>query len=349
MTGVSGFVGSALAAAFLRDDNIKIISLANDDPEGSKALRAISSAAKGFNFRIFPENRFQYININNFNDKKEIEHSIENIDFHEIWHVAAHMSYDLDQLVHSIQFNAVISNYLLNCTANKIERFYYISTTGVTGPGDTADNPGCEIPENLLSEFEALNPYTISKCLAEYMLTHSATQKSVGLTILRLGSVVGHSNTGWNNGSKYGYYSYLSALKRFANRETTFYLNLDPEKRFPIIFIDHLVNVCCKLQQKKRNNKLEIFHLVNQNLPTVREHFSTFQEVSNGKLKIDYGEGKEGFNKVFNDINKDNNRFLNTKHIYSAKNLINLLGENNIPPAVTRENLYNLINGYIQG
>jgi nucleoside-diphosphate-sugar epimerase len=336
MTGASGFVGSALAASFLlTDDSLEIFSVAPDDHDGEAARRAVRRSLTGFGGPPGHAERVQPLAVDLSRDESAAR-SLGALELGEFWHVAAHMSYELGQLRQAFAVNAVASTRLFHALGSS-GRFYFISTTGVAGPGDQGDTHRV-VREELLTEFEALNPYTLSKIMAEYMLWHASAQTGTPLTVLRPGSVVGHSRNGWSGGSRYGYYSYLHAFKRFVGREPVFFVDIDPERRFPVVHVDHFVDIARRLRARSGAPGREILHTCNRNPMTAREHFAIYEQVSGNRMRIDFGPGEKGFNQVFNQMNADNNRFLGTRHSFDDAKLVEAIGADGVPP-LTRDGI----------
>jgi nucleoside-diphosphate-sugar epimerase len=344
MTGAGGFVGSALAASILsQDEPCVLVSLAPDDLDGSLVRAAVGNALRGFGCALDRLAMIQPIAVD-LDDGTAMERTLNRLAVEEFWHVAAHMSYDRDQLAQAFNVNAVASTRLMRATG-AIGHFYFISTTGVAGPGDREEQ-GLVVPERLLEQFAAVNPYTASKIMAEYMLCNVSAQTAVPLTILRLGAVIGHSRSGWANDTRYGYYSYLQAFKRFLGREPAFFVDIDPERRFPVIHIDHLAEVCRRLRRRAPPGEPAIFHVCNRDLLTVREHFQLFEAVTGGRLRIHFGAGEKAFNRVFNRMNADNNRFMGTRHQFDTRRSIEAVGEDAIP-ALTENGVATVIKAYV--
>ncbi|MCL1702977.1 NAD-dependent epimerase/dehydratase family protein [Lysinibacillus sp. Bpr_S20] len=348
ITGITGFIGSALAAKFIEEPDIELIYLTDSETAKNRAITAVNLVLAEYGMQLDVERKIKVALCKCLTDVEAIKECLKELEVDEVWHIAAHMSYDFSELSESIKFNAVISTNIMS-QLKKCGRYYYISSTGTAGLGEF-NGIEKQVPEELLTDFESVNPYTASKVLAEYMLWNESSKTNIPLTILRPGSVIGDSNSGWVNNTKYGYYSYLHILKRFINKNMTFYLDIDPNKKFPVIHIDHLINLCTFLRNRKvsKTKMQEIFHACNQNLLTAKEHFLIFEELSVGNLKIGFGEGKEGFNKVFNTMNKDNNKFLGVNLTYDNSKLIESIGLENIPPPLTKKCLINVFKNYLE-
>ncbi|SFR57303.1 NAD-dependent epimerase/dehydratase family protein [Anaeromicropila populeti] len=345
MTGISGFLGNALASLFILN-NIKISALIKEDIDSERIIKNISL---GMYKDVLMENKIRdsidFIKYENFYDFDQLSRLLDGQEFDEVWHLAAHMSYDPAELVESVTVNSVGSTTLMKAV-KECKRFYFISTTGVAGIGSKNTEP-LKVPEALLSYFEPTNPYTVSKVLAEYMLFEQSVKMNMPVTIIRPGSIIGSSKTGWVNSTKYGYYSYLYMLKKFKNKNIDFYLNINEHRKFPVIHINHLVELCIHLQNRKHAEDREIFHAINQNLMTAKEHFEIFQEKCGYPLKIKYGMGELGFNRTFNKMNQDNNHFLGVNCIYENNKLAEAIGAGSLPPALTEESIATVMSNYL--
>ena len=342
MTGSNGFFGNQLTIKFIKEGHT-VLFLTDNSEWYKKAIDSLQQSSEINNDLI---KNFQLIECSDMKNLVELKNCLHNLDVDEIWQVLAHMSYDFEALPESVRFNSVVSTNIMKFI-NSCKRYYFISTTGVAGIGE--GNTPKFVKEELLTDFNSLNPYTASKVLAEYMLWNQSIENDINLTIIRPGSIIGDSITGFSNGTKFGYYSYLYPLKKFQNKKMTFYLNVDPAKRFPVIHINHLVDMCCSLHNRDDNKseKREVFHACNTNLFTAEEHFHIFEEISNGNLKIGYGEGETGFNKVYNKMNADNNRFMAVNCEYDNTKLINAIGIDAIPPRLTIEGISKVIETYM--
>ncbi|EFM11531.1 Male sterility domain protein [Paenibacillus curdlanolyticus YK9] len=345
LTGASGFIGSALAAKLIAaepDDHY--VMLSRHDADGAKTREAIASALRQEGADPVLADAIAVVPYPETLPGGGLR-KLEGLHADELWHVAAHMSYEPAELPQSIQVNAVESAALQH-VFESVGRYYYISTTGVAGLGH-ADVDGV-VPEQLLVNYEAVNPYTVSKVLAEYMLWKQSEQTGVPLTILRPGSVIGHSVTGWAGRSRYGYYSYLHVLKKFIRKSITFELDVDPHRTFPVIHIDHFTSLCDRLRSRTAAMPdQEIYHAINQNLMTAAQHFQLFEQVSGGALRIGFGPGTIGFNITYNKMNADNNRFMGVYWTYAMDRLAEQLGEDGLPPALSGQSLTAVFQGYL--
>jgi len=341
MTGVSGFLGSTLCASLLEGGGCRVLSLAPDDADGAAARAAVVEALKGLGADPALAEAIEPLTADLLDPASLARLDLSGVE--AIWHVAARMSYAFDQFVETMDFNVNGAARLMAASDPKT-RFYYISTTGIVGPGDTH---GGTVREDLVEIFEPLNPYTVSKQLAEKTLYGLSVSKKQPLAVLRPGSIIGNSDTGWSNGTRYGYYSYLQAFKRYLGRMPTFAVGIDPERTFPIIHVDHLARACRALSERTHIEPFEVFHLVNAGAFTVSEHFRIFEELVDGRMKITYGAGENAANRAFNSLNADNNRFMGTRHRFETGALARAIGVDKAPPALTRDGVARVISHYL--
>ncbi len=169
--------------------------------------------------------------------------------------------------------------------------------------------------------------------LAEYMQLEASKQTGIPLTILRLSTVLGHSETGWVADTRYGYYSYLWMLKRLLSKESEFYLDINPDASFPVVHVDDLGKICMLLRNRKRfaGEEQEIFNICSRKPKTVRQHFGIFENLTKGALCVKYGQPTKGFSFAFNKLNRFNNMSMSTRYHFSTEKLEREIGTDNLP------------------
>ena len=341
VTGATGFLGRALAACLV-SRGVRVLALVDDADRGERARSSVAGALAALGHDPMSAELVEPL-VARLSDLAELERVVGELELDEVWHLAAHMSYDDEQLAEAVHVNVSASAALMRATVGA-GRFYFVSTTGVAGPGSRG-LPHGQVPERLLSRFDAVNPYTVSKLLAEHVLWELAGRIGTSLTILRPGSVIGDSLTGWAAGSRHGYYSYLHILTRFRKRDMTYFLDVDPGRRFPVIHVDHLVSLCEALRARHATSDREVFNVCNRDLRTVEQHFDLFCRVAGGPLRVGYGAGVQGFNRSFNALNRDNNRFMGTRLTYATAQLEQTVDEQALPPPLTDDSLTAVFTG----
>lgn len=286
MTGVTGFVGSALAARWLSHD-AKIIALSRNDPTGERTRSAIQDAAPGMLCSIGDDQweRLDVIDV----DLAQVESiNPERIrDVSVVWHCAAEMSYSNRKLIESFRMNAATTGNiyrLVNTHCPRCERFYYVSTAY------TAGVKGGVVEERLHFGVECVNTYQIIKWAAEHMLHNLQLHSCVPVTVFRPSIVVGHPETGWAHRSGFGMYMFVDALtaasEADAGRVT---LDLMPNSTPDLVTIDTLVELADTLTQRESGTGLpfEVFHCVGGCQVTVADILTTTGDVVGVEVVFD--------------------------------------------------------------
>ena len=108
MTGISGFMGSALAGRLLEED-IKILYLTSNAKDIDRARELILNNYKKNKIEKEIDNLLELIQCDDLYSIFKLEQALKDIEVDEVWHVAAHMSYDFQELPKSIKFNSVMN------------------------------------------------------------------------------------------------------------------------------------------------------------------------------------------------------------------------------------------------
>jgi hypothetical protein len=138
-------------------------------------------------------------------------------------------------------------------------------------------------------------------------------------------------------------------LKKFIQKPITFELDIDPNRKFPVIHIDHFTSLCDRLRCRAAAPDQEIYHAVNANLMTAMQHFQLFEQVAGGRLRIGFGPGTLGFNITYNKMNADNNKFMGVYWRYATSRLQMQLGAEGMPPALNERSLSAVFRGCLAG
>ena len=199
ITGGSGFIGGALAGAFLASGK-KVICLSRNDPDGSRTLQSITAAMHGFGYEV-TTHVLENLHIEDI-DHDDFSRELNRLTFWdevvEVWHCAADMNYASENLANSYEQNvrnSVLLYQKFSETSARSNRFYYMSTAYVGG------NIGADVDEALHLLPVLGNSYQITKFTTEQTLSHASQQGNRGnpLTIVRPSIVIGHQRTGWCN------------------------------------------------------------------------------------------------------------------------------------------------------
>ncbi len=267
ITGATGFIGGALAGAFLARGH-RVICLSRNDPHGERTKQNIIEAMQGFEFPTSA--RFlANLQIESF-DPAHFARDLNRFSFwpdvEEVWHCAADLNYSLQNLAQSYAHNVRNSVLLYEKFSQRrsdTKRFYYMSTAFVAG------NIGAEIEETLHLTPVLGNSYQITKYTTEQTLS-LASQHGNPLTIVRPSIVIGHQQTGWFNFKPYGMYMFARGFYKLAKLSSSIRLPIPEEAATNLVTIDTVITQAQLLSQTtaKREHH-EVFHLVSaENLHT---------------------------------------------------------------------------------
>lgn len=269
MTGVTGFIGSYLAAAFLQR-GMRVIALTRNDPDGTRTRQAIRTALHQ-DKRAHEEIDFNHqllVLAYDVGYARE-NHSLLLATVNEVWHCAAEMSFSPRKLESSFQFNVGMTNDLYRTISElspKCSRFFYVSTA-YTGGAEAGLKK-----EILHVQPQLINPYQVTKWSTEMSLATQVMQgAALPVTLFRPAVVIGDTRTGYYPGSPFGIYMYLQALrsaKAMGANKLTIDLNLDSSLQ--LVPIEVLIANAMALSAREQGAKpeallpLEIYHVTGQ-------------------------------------------------------------------------------------
>jgi nucleoside-diphosphate-sugar epimerase len=221
ITGSTGFLGSSLAARFLKDGH-RVIALSRQDPQGSRTLKVIEDSAAGFGEPLSEEQKknlkvldaqWAFADENTLemreSQKKDLQAALLEVEL--VWHCAAEMSFSFRKYLQSYETNTRLTQNLYHFTkkfAPQAKRFFYVSTAYVSGLEQDS------IAEQVHTAPKFVNPYQISKWCTEMNLKQlSEKDSSLPVTLYRPAIVVGHSKTGWYGGKCFGLYMFVDGWR----------------------------------------------------------------------------------------------------------------------------------------
>ena len=295
LTGATGFVGSALAAAFLVRGG-RVIAVSRNDPRGERTARAVVEAAAGFGTPLSAEmlQRFTPISV----DPARMDHVLDRRvlgGVTDVWHCAADMTYAFETLEATLQTNLVMATklYQLVAARSSCARFYQVSTAY------TAGIEGGHIREQLHFAPRLVNAYQMSKWCTEQALAHLAAT-GPALTIFRPTVVVGHRRTGWSTRKPFGYYMFVNAAHKAARRgirEFTFHI--DPAHRPHLISIDDVVNAATALTARgAAGSRVEVLHCASEPVLATSDHVRIAGGIVG--ITVQCGEPRTSFDHLIN-------------------------------------------------
>ncbi len=263
ITGSTGFIGGALAGAFLASGE-KVICLSRNDPDESRTRESVTAAMRGFGYEVSSEVldnlRIEHIKTENFS--RELNRFAFWPDIDEVWHCAADMNYAAENLANSYENNvrnSVLLYQKFSETSARTNRFYYMSTAYVGG------NIGADVEEALHLLPVLGNSYQITKFTTEQTLSHASQQGNLGnpLTIVRPSIVIGHQQTGWSNWKPYGLYMFARGFFSLAKLTSQICLPIPKEAATNLVSIDTVINQALLLSRTTdQRQHHEVFHLV---------------------------------------------------------------------------------------
>jgi nucleoside-diphosphate-sugar epimerase len=273
ITGGTGFIGGALAGAFLAKGD-KVICLSRNDPDGDRTRHSVIAAMRGFGYEISPSVLanlcIEHIDTRDFSRELNRLGFWQDVD--EVWHCAADMNYAADNLAHSYEQNvrnSVLLYQKFSETSACTNRFYYMSTAYVGG------NIGADVDEALHLVPVLGNSYQITKFTTEQTLSH-ASQQGNPLTIVRPSIVIGHQKTGWCNFKPYGLYMFAKGFFTLAKLTSQIRLPIPAEAATNLVSIDTVINQAQLLSQATSHRQHhEVFHLVSADNMNTRTLLST--------------------------------------------------------------------------
>ncbi len=271
MTGVTGFIGSYLAASFLKR-GARVIAMTRNDADGERTKDAIKTALR--------QEPSQLEEINFTHQLLVLPYDLEEVKAHhllllrtvnEVWHCAAEMSFSPRKLESSFQFNVGMTNdlyRLVMAEARDCQRFFYVSTAYTGGAEEGVKK------EVIHHQPKLINPYQVTKWSTEMSLATQVMQGSgLPVTIFRPAVVIGDTRTGYYPGSPFGIYMYFQAIraaKILGAERLTVDLNL--ESGLQLVPIEVLVANAMALSARedgikaRANDPLEIYHVTGQSV-----------------------------------------------------------------------------------
>ncbi len=258
MSGVTGFIGSSLAASFLRQGK-GVVAMVRNDPEGRRTREAIEKAAR-IEWADVTIDYSTLLHVVPFDiEMLSVADRERVLSCDEIWHSAAEMSFSSRKLESSYKMNVGGTNALYELMREgRCKRFYYISTA-YTGGATTG-----LMEEIIHTHPHLVNPYQVTKWSAEMSLSVRSTRSpELPVTIFRPSIVIGDTRTGFYPGQPFGLYTFFSAIetiKAFGAKSLA--LNIDHASKAQLVPIQDLVANALSLSELDPigRESLEIFH-----------------------------------------------------------------------------------------
>jgi nucleoside-diphosphate-sugar epimerase len=321
LTGATGFVGSALAAAFLNRGG-RVVAVSRNDPHGDRTTRAILEAASGFETPLAPDalQRFTTLSVESGRMDEVLDReALRGIT--DVWHCAASMTYALDTLEDTLETNLIMATRLYQLVAERsaCTRFYQVSTAYTSGIERG------HIREELHFAPRLVNAYQMSKWCTEQALAHLAAS-GPALTIFRPTIVVGHRHTGWSTRKPFGYYMFVNAAHHAARRgiqEFTFHI--DPAHTPHLIAIDDVVEAAVALTARAdAPSRVEVLHCATEPVLTTSDHAEIIGRTVG--ITVRCGEPRSTFDQLINRKVMHNREFAFGRWNFDCSTLCRELG-----------------------
>jgi nucleoside-diphosphate-sugar epimerase len=320
LTGVTGFVGSTLAAVMLRD-GYQIIALSRQDPEGQRTKAKIKESYQGF----FPEDASESIesllqnvdvlpyDYDCLRSDEKYRRILRSVDI--VWHSAAEMSFSYRKAVPTFNGNVGMTSGLYQLIvdlAPGCRRFFYVSTAYTSGNGRQIHT------EDLHFSPEHVNPYQMSKWAAEMSLNAMHQKHGLPLTLFRPSVVVGHSRNGFYNGQSFGIYAYAHLYERLHQLGVRkVHVEARSETTLDVVPIDSVAANAMALTSLALEAKMEPMNVVHStgtpmkstDLAAALERVYGVTSVMNSKPRSSIDHSLDQVLSIYKRFNSDNIRF----------------------------------------
>ena len=258
MTGVTGFLGSALAANMLAQGD-SLLAWVRNDADGARTRKAVQDAADGFGLDIGHAlaTRLHVLSQDGAGGYSGADlQGLDEVEY--AWHVAAEMSYSPQRLAQCFATNVGNTGALyqqLRRHAPACKRMFYVSTAYVAGL------QGGHVREELHPQAELINTYQSSKWAAEMALQTLQSRHGLPVSIVRPTGVVGHRQSGWAHRNGFGFYLFLNAMQAVARAgHKRLHVDLCAWSRPDLVAIDELVADALALCRRPSGADFEVFH-----------------------------------------------------------------------------------------
>lgn len=333
ITGVTGFLGSSLAARFLQENaSCRILALSRNDPDGSRTLDAIENAAHGFQISLALDWQARVkVAECDFTSLEKFESFLTLPETRDlfghvkaVWNCAAQMSYSPKKLSESVLQNVGITTKLyehIRQNAKSCRRFYHVSTAY------TAGMKGGSVAEKIHTHPLLINGYQTSKWGAELALAHLSREKgATPVTLFRPAIIMGHRKTGWSNGHPFGFYMFLETLRRARLAGSKcIRIDVDPEQKPNVIPIEEVVEAAITLTARENSESgLEIFHVANSETLTTRQLIDTMANAT--EMQVKYEKPKTFIDRQIDKGIAWNREFASTTWNFDTQKLRKALG-----------------------
>lgn len=306
VTGAGGLVGTELTAALLPAFD-RVLLLTAGAPDTERLRRRIGRVldAAGADGRAGLLDRVTALPLDGLTPAALRGAGLDAVA--QVWNVGASLSYDQDKLAETVAANTAVPLRLLELCAPD-ERFFHVSTVGVTGPGAPARRE--TVAEAPVWRPDAVNPYVLSKLLAEHMLDNLRAHTGAPVSMLRLGSVIGPDGHAAVQDNRAGYYTLVEMLAKVVARRAVLTIDAEPGNAPPLAHVDQLAASCAALADRAARGAevAAYYHLGDQTLTNAAAADAVNAALGAEVLRL--GPPATALDRAYASVNADNVAFM---------------------------------------
>ncbi|MCK1821563.1 NAD-dependent epimerase/dehydratase family protein [Streptomyces sp. XM83C] len=304
VTGAGGLVGTALTAALLPAFD-RVLLLTAGQPDLPKLRRRIGRVLKATAAPAHLPERVTALPLDALTPAALRAAGLGTVA--QVWNVGASLSYDQDRLAATVAANTAVPLRLLEVCA-PTERFFHISTVGVTGPGSPARRD--TITEAPVWRPDAVNPYVASKLLTEHMLDNLRARTGAPVSMLRLGSVLGPAGHPPVQDNRAGYFTLVEMLAKVTARRAVLTIDAEPGNAPPLAHVDQLAASCAALADRagRGDDLAAYYHLGDQTLTNAAAADAVNAALGQRVLRL--GPPRTALDRAYASVNADNVAFM---------------------------------------
>ena len=330
VTGVTGFIGSHLALALLKDESVKLVALARSRKRKSvlarveEAIRTAAIHAGCEEDSFLTDALAQRLEVIEGDLTAESLFADFNQPLDEIWHSGAKLSFSdsQEQQLNDVNFSGTkkiieLAQKQFNTILN------YVSTAYVRG-----DCSGTVYETLAPDTLPPNNHYEVSKRLSEKAIINGAEEAGFAYRIFRPSIVVAHSETGLGDTVTgiYGFILLAARLKNGLRNKMPDYFDAHPVKIYTqlvsgvnIIPVDRVVNQMLSVATSPGSCN-DIYNIVSDNNVTIDQF--THQMRDKMGVRFVSTSDQESLGPVDNIVNRNVEQFAPyLKHNYEFDNM----------------------------
>lgn len=323
VTGGSGLVGAELVAALLPAfDRTLVLTGRQADPAGLRARIAAVLAVTGGDGTLL--DRLDTHPLDGFGADALARLGYGTVA--QVWNIGATLSYDPAKLRSTVAANTAVPLRLL-AACRPEERFFQVSTVGVTGPGgEGGDGRPSVVLEEPVWDVDAVNPYVVSKVLTEHLLDNLRHRHGHRVTSLRIGSVLGPARHPVVQANRAGYFTLVEMVAKARLRGVPLTLDVSGDVAPPLAHVDQIAASCAALAEQARGGDGRdgdglgaYYHLGDQRLTNAAAVAAVNEALGAEVLAL--GPARTALDRAFASVNADNLAFMECGFVFDHRQL----------------------------